>query len=551
MPSPALSSPTIPSTPSASPSPAIATPTFRRWTIAVTVYVAAVFNRTSLGVAGLEAASRFRITPGQLSVFVLAQLGVYAAMQVPTGLLVDRYGPRRLLITAACTMAVAQLAFAFVQSYPGALLARAILGCGDAMTFVSVVRFAAQDFAPRRFPLAVSVTSMLGMVGNLAATIPLTLLLHAAGWTPSFAGTGLVSLATGVAVWALLPAEPPGAGARPARGWSRWTGPMRSRVAGKRAAGSGAVGSGATGRGAARARRAHALLPAARRVSSRVHAAWRTPGTRLGFWVHFSCMSLTTTFSVLWGVPYLVAQGFSPAAAGGVLLVCVLAAIAVSPAVGMVFGRFPAARVPFAVGVCLVTVAGWVTLLACFGGRPPHPLIIAVAALMAAGGPASTIGFSLARDYNGRTVVGTATGVVNVGGFSAAILTSLLVGGILDLAGRSDVPAYRLAFGCAVAVQLLGTVMAVWWWLRVRGLLLGAQSRGEPVPVRVVERPFDRAAGHHRVRVSSREARGTVSAARRRDRSPAPGRSGSGRRNRPWARRGHDEYAGRPTRSLK
>jgi hypothetical protein len=69
--------------------------------------------------------------------------------------------------------------------------------------------------------------------------------------------------------------------------------------------------------------------------------------------------------------------------------------------------------------------------LACFGGRPPHALIIVVAALMAAGDPASTIGFSLARDYNGRTVVRTATGVVNVGGFSAAILTSLLAGGIL------------------------------------------------------------------------------------------------------------------------
>ena len=113
---------------------------------------------------------------------------------------------------------------------------------------------------------------------------------------------------------------------------------------------------------------------------------------------------------------------------------------------------------------------------------------------MAAGGPASTIGFSLARDYNGRSAVGTATGVVNVGGFSATILASLLVGGILDLACHSDVPAYRLAFGGAVAVQLFGMVMAVRWWLRVRGLLLRAQSRGEPVPVRVVRRQFDRVA---------------------------------------------------------
>ena len=452
MPSPALSTPAL-----TSPGP----PVFRRWAIAVAVYIAAVFNRTSLGVAGLEAASRFRITPAQLSVFVLAQLGVYAAMQVPTGLLVDRYGPRRLLITAACTMALAQLAFAFVHSYPAALLARALLGCGDALTFVSVVRFAAQDFAPRRFPLAVSVTSMLGLAGNVAATIPLTLLLHSAGWAPSFAATGLVSLATGVAVWGLLPADRAGAGRARRR-------PLLARPLSDR-------------------------LAAARRTGRRAHTAWRTPGTRLGFWVHFSCMSVTTMFSVLWGLPYLVSQGFSPAGASAVLLVCVLSAIAISPAVGLAFGRFPAARVPFAVGVCLVTVGGWAALLGGFGGHPPHPLIVVVVALMAAGGPASTIGFSLARDYNARTAVGTATGMVNVGGFSAAILASLLVGGILDLAGRSDVTAYRLAFSCAVAVQLTGMVMAVRWWLRVRGLLLGAQSRGEPVPVRVVRHQFDRA----------------------------------------------------------
>jgi hypothetical protein len=61
-------------------------------------------------------------------------------------------------------------------------------------------------------------------------------------------------------------------------------------------------------------------------------------------------MSVTTMFAVLWGLPYLVAQGFSPAGASAVLLVCVLSAIALSPAVGLVFGRFPAARVPFAAG---------------------------------------------------------------------------------------------------------------------------------------------------------------------------------------------------------
>jgi MFS family permease len=203
-------------------------------------------------------------------------------------------------------------------------------------------------------------------------------------------------------------------------------------------------------------------------------------------------MSLTTMFAVLWGLPYLVAQGFSQSAASAVLLVGVLAAIAASPPVGMIFGRYPAARVPFAISVCLVTVAGWAILLGCFGGHPPHPLIITVVALSAVGGPAATIGFSLARDYNSYRVVSTASGVVNVAGFAATIIAALLVGGVLDLIGRTDVPAYRVAFGCAVAVQVVGTAMVIRWWLRVRGQLLQAQSRGEPVPVPVVRRQFDR-----------------------------------------------------------
>ena len=90
-------------------------------------------------------------------------------------MLVDRYGPRRILVVAAGLMGSAQLVFALVPSYPAGLAARALLGCGDALTFVSVLRFAATHFAPRRFPLIVAMTSMVGMVGNVLATLPLVI----------------------------------------------------------------------------------------------------------------------------------------------------------------------------------------------------------------------------------------------------------------------------------------------------------------------------------------------------------------------------------------
>src|SRR4051794_4311792 len=103
---------------------AAARPAVRGWLLAAAVYFLAVFHRSSLGVAGLLAERRFGVDAGALSVFVLLQIGVYAVMQVPTGILVDRYGPRRLLVVASTLMGFGQLLFAVAPSYPAALLAR-------------------------------------------------------------------------------------------------------------------------------------------------------------------------------------------------------------------------------------------------------------------------------------------------------------------------------------------------------------------------------------------------------------------------------------------
>jgi len=425
----------------------------RRWAIAVGVYLVAVFHRTSLGVAGLQAADRFGISPSQLSIFILLQLGIYAGMQIPTGVLVDRYGPRRLLVVAAGTMGLAQVLFALAHSYPLALLARAVLGLGDALTFVSVLRFAAGQFTPRRYPVVVALTGTLGQLGNLVATLPLTALLHRAGWTPTFLGAGLLSLASGAAVYLLLPRAPR----------------LPPRPAG-----------------------AAVLLESLRRVGRRVGSAWSLPGTRAGFWVHFASMATALTFAVLWGVPFMVqGQGMSRDAAGTVLLFSVLVAVLVGPPIGYLIGRYPATRVPLAIGTSLVTVLGWYAVLAAFSGPMPRWLLVALVLVTSTGGPVSSIGFALARDYNGPAIVGTATGLVNVAGFVAAIVACLGLGWTLDLRGPATLGSYRLAFAVAVTVQALGLVQMVRWWLRARHWALRAAEAGQPVPVPVVRHRWD------------------------------------------------------------
>ena len=167
------------------------------WAIGAGVYVLAVFHRSTLGVAGPLAAERLHLSAAQLSSFVMLQLAVYALMQVPTGIMVDRFGPRRMLLAATLTMGTAQILFSLVTAYVPALLARGLLGCGDAMTYISVLRLVAGWFPARRYAVMTSFTGLAGSLGNIIATVPLTGLLHSLGWRPTFAIAGGISIAYG------------------------------------------------------------------------------------------------------------------------------------------------------------------------------------------------------------------------------------------------------------------------------------------------------------------------------------------------------------------
>lgn len=433
-----------------------ARPAVRGWLLAAAVYLLAVFHRSSLGVAGLLAEQRFGISAGQLGIFVFLQLGVYAAMQVPTGILVDRYGPRRLLTAAAFLMGVGQLVFAIAPSYPAALFARALLGCGDAMTFISVLRFAAARFSPKRYPTLIALTTTAGVLGNVLATLPLHQLLQNLGWTDTFAGAATLSLLAGAAVWTLLDDSVPLRAARRTRSELR-----QSLVA----------------------------------VNRRVVAALASPGTRLGFWVHFACMSTTTALAVLWGHPYLVdGVGFSSAGASVVLMVGVLLSGLAGPGVGWLVSRHAPLRVGFALGICTLSVAGWLVTAIVLGDQPSRPFVAALFIFTMLGGPASTIAFSLVRDYNDPRYLGTASGAVNVGGFVAAVIIALVFGTVVSQLGGSSSGHLREALLVPVVVQSFGSWRVIVWLRRVRAHVVWRQRSGLPVPVPVARRyPWDRA----------------------------------------------------------
>jgi MFS family permease len=404
---------------------------------AIVAYIVAVFHRFSLGVASIEAAQRFGIGASALALFSLVQLFVYAAMQIPVGVLLDRYGARRLLLTGSLVMAAGQALFAVGTDFPTAVAARVLLGCGDAMIFISALRLVAAWFPPHRNPVVLQLTGVLGQLGALLSAVPLVAVLGVAGWTPTFLGAALVGVAVAAVVLAVV-RNSPYAGAVT-------TGPA----------------------------------PSMAEVRRQLRGTWAEPGTRLGFWTHFVTQFSGTVFVLLWGFPFLVSgQGLPAATAGLLLSLLTFSGMVVGPLLGQLVARYPFYRSWLVLGIVGVTVTAWTTVLL-WPGRAPLWLLVLLVLAMAPNGPGSMIGFDYARTFNDVRRLGSASGVVNVGGFTASLVTVLLIGLVLDAltpgasgsSGSSDLTAYRWAFSVQYLLWALGIVQVLRYRRRARRVL--------------------------------------------------------------------------------
>jgi cyanate permease len=170
-------------------------------------------------------------------------------------------------------------------------------------------------------------------------------------------------------------------------------------------------------------------------------------------WVHFTTQFPAMVFLLLWGMPFLVeAQGMTRAAAGELLTLVVLSNMAIGLVYGQVIARHHAARVPLALGTVAATALLWGAVIAYPGPQVPGWLLVTLCVVLGACGPASMIGFDFARPANPPERQGTASGIVNMGGFVASMTTLFAVGVLLDATGDN----YRIAFASVFVLEAVG-----------------------------------------------------------------------------------------------
>lgn len=364
------------------------------WGAGVLCYTLAVTGRTSFGVASVDAIDRFHINAAQLAVFTTLQLAVYAFAQIPVGLLVDRFGPRKLMVAGAFVMALGQVTLAFTSSYPVAIGARMLIGAGDATAFLSVMRLIPAWIPLRHAPLLGQLTGAVGQFGQFLSAVPFLSLLHATSWQVGFVSLGAVGALVALAAGVLVKDAPETAKPAPTQP------------------------SAATQRMSVKTILANVL-------TNRV--CWH------GFFVHWTGLGALVVFTLLWGLPIMtLGLGLTADKAGLALSLGTLASVMVGPIVGLLSARFYNHRMQV---VMLFSVTGWLGWLWFFTAAPTGVLWAAclINIIMGFTGPVANLGFDSVREKVDRRFVATGTGLANMGGWIAGMIGAQAVGVLLNL----------------------------------------------------------------------------------------------------------------------
>jgi MFS family permease len=401
------------------------------WGLGALFYLMGFFQRVAPAVMTQELMRDFEIGGaglGNLSAFYFYS---YVFMQIPTGIIADSWGPRRLLASGALVACLGTALFALAPGISLAGLGRLLIGGSVAVAFVGMLRLANNWFPPRYFAMVTGMALCFGIIGAVCAGPPLRMLMNLFDWRSLMLAASLITLAISLSIWLFV------------RDWPHQKG-YADRIE-PNAAGNGA---------------------SPREILRGVGQVLGYRNTLLLFVIPGGIVGCVLTFSGLWGVPYLTTHHDLPTTQASLLTSALLVAWAVGgPAFGWfsdVIGR----RKPLYIVGCGVSLIGWAVILFI----PSFPLVPLILVLLLTGFTSGSmiVSFAFAKESVPVHLAGTVSGVVNMGVMLGPMLLQPAVGWMLDLSWQGQasqgvriygIEAYQAGFSLMLGWAVLSFVL--------------------------------------------------------------------------------------------
>ncbi|MFC7687487.1 nitrate/nitrite transporter [Ureibacillus sp. GCM10028918] len=391
-----------------------------RWVIFASVifaYLIMASQRTAPGLITDQLMNDFNVTATTIGLLASIQFFVYTSLQIPMGILVDRYGPNFFLITGAFLTGIGTITYSLSTHEVVLFLARILTGVGDATIWVSLVLILSQWFNAKEFSRLIGVAGMTGSLGFLLATVPFSAFVDSLGWRNSFLSVGVLLCMIGILLYFTLVKKP------------NQTFLKKQEAQNER------------------------TLDLLRRIFSS-RQAWAL------FMCHFGIVGGYIGFIGSWAVPYgMDMYGMSRIDASQLIMISLVGALIGAPLIGWVSSRLEKIKLPYVLFHIIILLC-WSTFLL-FKGQPPYFLLIILFFTIGFGFGSNSLTFSAVRLSFPVKESGLVSGFANTGGFLSAVLLPSIFGKVLDLFQfSSDNIGYGYFFGFITPVlfSIIGVI---------------------------------------------------------------------------------------------
>ncbi|MGZ8967453.1 MAG: MFS transporter [Gallionella sp.] len=365
-------------------------------TVVGTAYILSFFHRFAPAAIAQDLQQTFHASSAELGSLAATYFYVYTVMQIPTGILADTWGARRLVTLGGLIAGIGSILFGMADSLAAASIGRLLVGLGVSVMFISLLKLNANWFHDRHFATMTGVTILLGNVGSFLATAPLSALLGVASWRSVFVAIGLLSIIlAGLAAW-LVRNQPQDIGIKSLRELD--------------------------GHAAHAAHTGHWLDGL--KIVLKNRATW--PGLVVSLGMAGSLFA----FGGLWAVPFLQDAYDMSRTVASAHTSTLIAGFAVGAFfIGSLSDKL-GKRKPVMLAAATLYCFAWLPFLAHL--NLANGLGYALFFVMGIGASGFTLTWSCAKEVNPHALSGMATSVVNTGGFLGTALLQPLVGRAID-----------------------------------------------------------------------------------------------------------------------
>ena len=355
----------------------------------------------------------------------------YVAVQIPSGILADNWGPRKLLTAGTLLSSFGALIFAFAPSIHIANFGRLIIGASIGVAWVSILKLSTRWFKPNQFSVVTGLALCLGILGALSAGVPLRLLMEFFGWRSAIFGAGAITLLLSLTIWTFVRDDP---------------------------AQKGYVGY-ATDITASNPKSKVTIL-------SDLSNIFRYKNTWILSIVPASLIGPVLTFAGLWGIPYLTTHyQLTPVKSASLISVLLISCALGGPVLGALSEKTGRRKPIYFYALC-ISLLGWIPIL--FMQDIPLWLLISLFSIVGFASGAIVVGMAFVKESVPLALAGTVSGVCNMGMEMGPMFLQPAIGWVLDFRwdGLSengiriyDLNAYHVAFVAMIGLSLLGTLI--------------------------------------------------------------------------------------------